>query len=108
MALIAAGLMLMGYYSGQATLYPYDPVYCDKDEGGACYGVYMYLPKSAPIPPNFTWCKWADISGDLNKSWYWWRPRTVTPERQKYIGKRVCYLEDKGEPHDINDMPRED
>jgi hypothetical protein len=105
--ILLTGLMLMGFYSGPATLYPYDPVYCDKDGGGPCYGVYMYLPKSAPLPPKETWCKWADISGDMGNGWYWWKPRTVAADRQKYLGERVCYLEDKGDPHSIKDMPRD-
>jgi hypothetical protein len=110
--ILLAGLMMMGYYSGSATLYPYDPVYCDKDGGGPCYGVYMYLPKSAPLPITETWCKWADIEAEmkaqsLTNNWYWWKPRIVAADQQKYLGARVCYLEDKGEPRNINDMPRE-
>lgn len=109
--IILAGLMMMGFYSGSGTLYPYDPVYCDQDGGGPCYGVMIYLPKSAPLPKTETWCQWVDIEAQMKNiygdNWYWWKPRIMTDERKKYLGDRVCYLEDKGSPRNLNDMPRD-
>jgi hypothetical protein len=101
----------LGYYSGPATLYPYDPVYCDRtapDGNGPCFGVMIYTPKSAPLPADKKWCEWADISmRDLNKNWFQWLPRTTAPDKVQYEGAKVCYLEDKGQPMSINDFKRD-
>lgn len=105
-AALLAGALNLGFYSGQAILYPYDPVYCDKDGGGLCYGVYIYTPKSAPLPPTEKHCEWADLDLPGPKNWFQWEPRTVSAERQKYLGQRVCYLEDRGPPRDINDLEK--
>jgi hypothetical protein len=112
-----------GYYSGLSTLYPYQPVYCDKDySDGSCYGVmgsHMSLPKSAPLPPTKDWCEWGDIGdpkgrrlvGDgqaifTGEGWYQWKPRATAPDKVKYVGERVCFFEDRGEPKNINDFKR--
>lgn len=109
-SILAAGLMHFGYYSGQASLYPYGPVYCDGkgDAGRGCFGVMIYTPDSAPLPPTEKHCTWADIESGLGgKDWYRWEPRTMTGDDKKYKGDHVCFLEDRGEAREINDLPRD-
>ena|SRR6185312_14308460 len=97
----------MGYYCGLSTLYPYAPVYCPQANClGDCRGVFMFNSKSAPLPDTETACRYAALDIPPPKNWYQWEPRITPNDRQKYIGKRVCYLEDKGEARDINDLPR--
>ena len=97
----------MGFYAGLSSLYPYDPVYCKEDGDGACFGFFIYTSKSAPLPPTEKHCLWSDLSAPSPNNWYQWEPRVVPKDKQKYLGNRVCYLEDKGLPHDINDLPRD-
>src|ERR1700733_11984430 len=74
-----------GYYEGHITMYPYTPVYCDRDSGigSPCYGSSGFeVPKSAPLPPNEKWCAWVDLtevmkSPGLMDKWYKWAPRVV-------------------------------
>lgn len=96
-----------GYYQGLSTLYPYKTVYCDKDGGveSACFvsfGDLTGLPKSAPLPTTEEWCVW--FSMDVLGKWYQWKPRDVAPDRIKYLGTRVCYFEDKGNPRKLNEL----
>lgn len=104
---ISADSSNQGYWAGNAILYPYKPVYCGKDplvdKASPCYGSpgdQYLLPKSAPLPPTEEQCKY--VEGVNN--WYKWKPRTVPKEKQKFYGYRICYLEDRGEPKDINDF----
>jgi len=101
-------LLEMGFYCGLSILYPYVPVYCPADSCmGDCRGVYLYNAKSAPLPDGHEWCEWADSSDrDPNNNWYQWKPRIIAPDRQKYLGRRVCYLEDRGRPMNINEIQR--
>jgi hypothetical protein len=112
-----------GYYEGLAIFYPYDPVFCDKNSGlgGPCFGMPgsgTFLPKSAPLPPGHKHCEWADIKdpkskvnlgnglvGMTGEGWYQWEPRTITLYKKD---ASVCYLEDRGSPRNINDLPRDD
>ena len=107
-----------GYYAGLSTLYPYKPVYCDKDPTKTlktpCYGSpgdLVALPKSAPLPVGMKWCEFADIrarmvSKNMLDTWYQWNPRTVPADKQQYYGERLCYLEDRGKPKNINEFER--
>jgi hypothetical protein len=109
----AAGELHLGYYAGSQMFYPYDPVYCEHDDKGPCYGVHIYVPKSAPLPAHRKWCRWADIAAQMShpgidSNWYQRKPRIVAAERQKYLGERVCYLEDKGEPKKLEELERDD
>lgn len=100
-------MLKLGFYCGLAILYPYDPVYCDKQDClGRCVGTVMYQAASAPLPRSYTWCKGADP--DKINSWYQWRPRTLDPHRADLLNTdRVCFWEDRGPPRDINDLARE-
>lgn len=119
-----AGEPTQGYYQGLSILYPYKPVYCDNSDGkGPCYGSpgdLVALPKSAPLPISHTWCEWADNddpkskvdlggwAGLTGEGWYQWKPRDVPVDKQKYLGvAKVCFLEDRGAPKNINDFQRE-
>ena len=109
-----------GYYSGSSTIYPYDPVYCERDDGnGACYGArgsLGNLPLSAPLPPGNKWCEWADNAAGIKpvgngwaivtgEGWYQWAPREVPKQLQPFIADtRICYFADRGKPININDL----
>ena len=111
-----------GYYQGLSILYPYDPVFCDKNGGmgSPCYGMpgsHLFLPRSAPLPPAKTYCVWADrddpeayvsvgpgVVSPTGKGWYHWKPRIITLYG---ADAKVCYLEDRGVAQSINDLPKD-
>jgi len=103
------GILRLGYYCGPAIAYPYDPVYCVTDNcGGGCYGLLLSVPRSALLPAYEKYCEWADLeSTDLSRNWYQWEPRTVAPDQQKYLGVRICYLDDKGSPKTLQEFKRD-
>lgn len=91
-----------GYYRGLSTLYPYRPVYCpnDKSPEGQCFGGYgdmIGLPKSAPLPETASKCIWYDPSVSSFVR-YEWEPRKTPDDDVQYVGHRLCYFEDKGQP----------
>jgi len=102
----------IGYYAGEAMFYPYDRVYCPTDTGtGSCYGVSNLnnLPESAPLPQTEAKCRWVDITRPMNSAqWYQWAPRTVSPDRSKYLGDRVCYFADRGRPKKLDELESEE
>lgn len=112
-----------GYYQGLETLYPYTPVFCDQNRGtgSACFGMpgsHLFLPRSAPLPPAYKHCRWADHdapnarinlgngwAGVTGEGWYQWEPRTI----QLYgADAKVCYLEDRGDSRNINDLSKDE
>lgn len=94
----------LGFYCGSSTLYPYEPVYSDKENClGSSYGGMSVgqLPRSAALPKDEKYCKWA------HTGWYQWNPRPTPKHLQKYVMEtRICYLEDRGRPQNINDLKR--
>src|SRR5258708_1742386 len=102
-------MLELGFYCGLSILYPYAPVYCPQESCiGDCRGVYLYQSKSAPLSSHRKWCEGVDPnSKDLLNNWYQWAPRIMSPDREKYLGARICFWEDRGQPHNLNDLERE-
>lgn len=90
------------YSCGSAILYPYEPVFCPREDClGQCYSYDRTARDSALLPAAETHCVWADPrDGNLTDHWYRWEPRIDG-------SKRTCFLSDKGDPHNINDLPRD-
>jgi hypothetical protein len=107
---VVVGILQMGFYCGLAILYPYGPVYCDKSDcSGTCYGTYLYTAKSAPLPPDATYCEAGPSidGGDSQKGWFQWKPRTLAShEAGTHATAKECFWEDRGSSMDINDMKR--
>jgi hypothetical protein len=105
----------LGYYQGPATTYPYSPVYTAEENGrGQAYSVgdpRAQLPRSAPLPAGSPRCEWFDLDAAMRDPngavYYQWDPRIMPPERARFLGERVCYFEDRGEPMGINDRKRD-